>query len=236
MENTDQNNVDEMESSMENENQTNEHIPTDESPVDESTKDELPVVKPTPEVKKTKSGVELKWYVLRAVSGKEKKVKEHIDYQVKANGIQDFVQEVLIPMEKVYQIRNGKKISKEKNFFPGYILVHAALVGEVPHVLRAVNNVIGFLGAKKGGDPMPLRKAEVNRILGKVDELAETDEAINIPYIVGETVKVVDGPFNGFNGLIEEINEEKKKLKVMVKIFGRKTPLELGYMQVEKEN
>lgn len=231
MENTDQNNIEELDSSTENENQTNVEVSNEEISTEET-----PKVISKPEVKKTKSGVEFKWYVLRAVSGKEKKVKEHIDYQIKANALQDFVAEVLIPMEKVYQIRNGKKISKEKNFFPGYILVHAALVGEVPHVLRGVNNVIGFLGAKKGGDPMPLRKAEVNRILGKVDELAETEEAINIPYIIGETVKVVDGPFNGFNGLIEEINEEKKKLKVMVKIFGRKTPLELGYMQVEKEN
>lgn len=229
MENTDQNNVEDLDSSMES--QVNEEVSNEEIPGGETPK----VVK-KPEARKTKSGVEYKWYVLRAVSGKERKVKEHIDYQVKANGLQDFVAEVLIPMEKVFQIRNGKKISKEKNFFPGYILVHAALVGEVPHVLRGVNNVIGFLGAKKGGDPMPLRRAEVNRILGKVDELAETEEAINIPYILGETVKVVDGPFNGFNGLIEEINEEKKKLKVMVKIFGRKTPLELGYMQVEKES
>ena len=126
-------------------------------------------------------------------------------------------------------------MSKERNFFPGYILVEAALVGEVPHVIKAVPNVIGFLGGEKGGDPMPLRNAEVNRILGKVDELAESDEAMNIPFLVGETVKVIDGPFNSFSGVIEEINEEKKKLKVMVKIFGRKTPLELSYMQVEKE-
>jgi transcriptional antiterminator NusG len=114
-------------------------------------------------------------------------------------------------------------------------MIEADLVGEVPHLIKNVNNVIGFLGAEKGGDPVPLRMSEVNRILGKVDELAVSEEELNIPFVVGEGVKVIDGPFNNFNGVIEEINEEKKKLKVMVKIFGRKTPLELGYMQVEKE-
>lgn len=183
-----------------------------------------------------KKSFDKKWYVVRAVSGKEKKVKEHIEYEIKAHGLQDFVGEVLIPMEKVFQIRNGKKTSKEKNYFPGYVLIEAALVGEIPTIIKRVNNVIGFLGAEKRGEPMPLRQSEINRILGKFDELAESEEAINIPFIVGETIKVIDGPFNGFNGLIEEINEDKKKLKVMVKIFGRKTPLELGYMQVEKEN
>jgi transcriptional antiterminator NusG len=115
------------------------------------------------------------------------------------------------------------------------VLIEATLVGEVAHTLRNVPNVIGFLGDTKGGDPVPMRQNEVNRILGRVDELAETDEELNIPFVVGETVKVIDGPFNGFNGTIEAINEEKKKLQVMVKIFGRKTPLELSFMQVEKE-
>lgn len=173
--------------------------------------------------------------MVRAISGKEKKVKELIEMEVDRNGMGDYVTQVLIPTEKVFQIRNGKKVSKERNFFPGYVLIEAALVGEVPHIIRNLTNVIGFLGGEKGGDPMPLRQTEVNRILGKVDELAESDEEINIPFIVGENVKVIDGPFNSFSGVIEEINEEKKKLKVMVKIFGRKTPLELSYMQVEKE-
>ena len=176
-----------------------------------------------------------KWYVLRAIGGKEKKVKEYIENEIANGDLKGFVDQVLIPTEKVYQIRNGKKISKERNFFPGYILVEADLVGEVAHTLRNFPNVIGFLGDTKGGDPVPMRQNEVNRILGRVDELAENDEEINIPFVVGETVKVVDGPFNGFNGTIEEINEEKKKLQVMVKIFGRKTPLELSFMQVEKE-
>jgi transcriptional antiterminator NusG len=176
-----------------------------------------------------------KWYVVRAISGKEKKVKDMIELEISRSNLSDHVAQVLIPTEKVFQIRNGKKISKERNFFPGYVLIEADLVGEVPHLIKGVNNVIGFLGAEKGGDPVPLRTSEVNRILGKVDELAESEEEINIPYVVGESVKVVDGPFNNFNGVVEEVNEEKKKLKVMVKIFGRKTPLELGYMQVEKE-
>ncbi|MGV8090991.1 MAG: transcription termination/antitermination protein NusG [Mangrovibacterium sp.] len=178
---------------------------------------------------------EKRWYVLRTVGGKEKKVKEYIENEIANAGLQEYISQVLIPTEKVYQIRNGKKISKERNFFPGYVLVEAALVGEIPHMLKNISNVIGFLGDTKGGEPVPMRQSEVNRILGRVDQMAEADAEVNIPYVVGETVKVTDGPFNGFNGIIEEINEEKKKLKVMVKIFGRKTPLELSFMQVEKE-
>ena len=114
-------------------------------------------------------------------------------------------------------------------------MIKANLTGEVPHIIKSVTNVIGFLGETKGGDPIPLRQTEVNRMLGKVDELSLQEESdIIIPFIHGENVKVIDGPFNGFDGTIEKINEEKRKLEVMVKIFGRKTPLELSYMQVEK--
>ena len=180
--------------------------------------------------------VKKRWYVIRAISGKEKKVKEQLELEIERQKLSDYVEQILIPTEKVYQIRNGKKVSKEKNYLPGYVLIEAALVGEVEHVIQSTNNIIGFLGGEKGGDPLPMRESEVNRILGKVDELAEADEEMNIPYVVGESVKVIDGPFNNFNGVVEEINEEKKKLKVMVKIFGRKTPLELNYMQVQKEN
>jgi transcription termination/antitermination protein NusG len=176
-----------------------------------------------------------KWYVLRAIGGKEKKVKEYIDSEVTRLKLGDYVSQVLIPTEKVYQIGAGKKISKERTFFPGYILIEAVLVGEIPHLLRNVPNVIGFLGSKDG-EPVPLRKPEINRILGKVDELNASDEELNVPFFVGESVKVIDGPFNSFTGIIEEVNDEKKKLKVMVKIFGRKTPLELSFMQVEKDN
>ncbi len=179
------------------------------------------------------SNPEKRWYVVRAISGKEKKVKEYLESEISRLKLEDFIAQVLIPTEKVYQVRKGKKISKERNYFPGYVLIEAALLGEVPHIVKNVPDVLGFLGTR--GEPDPLRESEVKRILGKVDELAEQGEEVNVPFIVGETVTVTDGPFNSFSGIIEEINEDKKKLKVMVKIFGRKTPLELGFMQVEKE-
>ena len=181
------------------------------------------------------SDIEKKWYVLRAIGGKEKKVKEVIESEVERLKLHDYISQVLIPTEKVYQIRNGKKISKERNFFPGYVILEAALVGEIPHILKNLPNVIGFLGTRGEETPTPLRLNEINRILGKFDELAAGDEELNVPFVIGESVKVIDGPFNSFTGIIEEVNEEKKKLKVMVKIFGRKTPLELSFMQVEKE-
>lgn len=176
----------------------------------------------------------MKWYVVRSVSGQENKIKEYIESEINHHNLGEYLQQILVPTEKVVQIRNGKKINKEKVYFPGYIMVQARLEGEVPHIIKSVNGVIGFLGETKGGDPVPLRRSEVNRMLGKVDELAEQTDNIAIPFKSGETVKVVDGPFNGFNGTIEKVNEEKRKLEVMVKIFGRKTPLELSYMQVEK--
>ncbi|MCB0459572.1 MAG: transcription termination/antitermination factor NusG [Flavobacteriaceae bacterium] len=176
----------------------------------------------------------MKWYVVRAIGGQENKVKTYIENEITRLGLADYVVQVLVPTEKVIQIRNGKKINKEKVYFPGYIMIEANLSGELPHIIKSVTGVIGFLGETKGGDPVPLRKSEVNRMLGKVDELAVQNENVAIPYVLGETVKVIDGPFNGFDGTIEKINEEKRKLEVMVKIFGRKTPLELSYMQVEK--
>ncbi len=176
----------------------------------------------------------MKWYAVRAVGGQENKVKGYIENEISRLGLSDFVNQVLVPTEKVIQIRKGKKYHKEKVYFPGYIMIEANLSGEVPHVIKSVTNVIGFLGETKGGDPVPLRKAEVNRMLGTVDDLALQNENVAIPFVKGETVKVIDGPFNGFDGTIEKINEEKRKLEVMVKIFGRKTPLELNYMQVEK--
>jgi transcriptional antiterminator NusG len=176
----------------------------------------------------------MKWYAVRAIGGQENKVKTYIENEIARLGLSDFVNQVLVPTEKVIQIRNGKKYNKEKVYFPGYIMVQANLTGEVPHVIKSVTGVIGFLGETKGGDPVPLRKSEVNRMLGTVDDLAVQNENVAIPYVKGETVKVIDGPFNGFDGTIENINEEKRKLEVMVKIFGRKTPLELNYMQVEK--
>ena len=174
-----------------------------------------------------------KWYVVRAISGNEKKVKIYLESEINRLNLQDFISQVLIPTEKVYLVRNGKKVSKERNYLPGYVLIEAVLTGEIPHIIRNIPGVLGFLGSKD--EPVPLRQAEVNRILGKVDELSEQGAEFSIPYIVGESVTVIDGPFNSFSGIIEEINEEKKKLKVMVKIFGRKTPLELSFTQVAKE-
>jgi len=175
-----------------------------------------------------------KWYVVRAVSGQENKIRDYMDSEINRLGFKDFVEDILVPTQKVVQIRKGKKINKEKVYFPGYIMIKANLTGEIPHIIKALPNVIGFLGETKGGDPIPLRTAEVNRMLGKVDELSTESESVSIPFEIGENIKVIDGPFNGFNGTIEKVNQEKRKLDVMVKIFGRKTPLELSYMQVEK--
>ncbi len=174
------------------------------------------------------------WYVVRSVSGQEHKVKTYIDNEIVRLNLQDYISQVLVPTEKVVQVREGKKISKEKVYFPGYIMVEANLAGETAHIIKSISGVIGFLGETKGGEPLPLRKSEVNRMLGKVDELSLESDSLMIPFNYGETIKVVDGPFNGFNGTIEKINEEKRKLEVMVKIFGRKTPLELSFAQVEK--
>jgi transcription termination/antitermination protein NusG len=175
------------------------------------------------------------WYVLRAVSGQEKKVKTYIESEIERLKLEDQVAQVLIPTEKVFEMRNGKKKIRERSFLPGYVLMEADLAGEIVQVIRDVPGVIGFLGAEKGDKPVPLRPAEVNKILGKVDEMNEMGEVLENPFVLGEPVKVMAGPFNGFSGSVEEIYEDKKKLKVMVKIFGRNTPVELNYYQVEKE-
>ena len=177
---------------------------------------------------------EKKWYVVKAITGKEKKVKEYIESEIKRLNLQDLIPTVLIPTEKFYEVKNGKKVSKERNYLPGYILIEAVLVGEVVHVIKNTPNVIGFLGTK--GEPDPLRPQEVQRILGKVDELQTMGAANDVTFMVGQSVVVSDGPFSTFNGVIEEVNEEKKKLKVSVKIFGRKTPLELSFFQVKLES
>jgi transcriptional antiterminator NusG len=181
---------------------------------------------------------ELNWYVVRVVSGQEKKVKAYLETEIEREGLTDFVPQILIPSEKVYEMRNGKKRVRERNFFPGYVIVSANLSnGEANHVVTSIPGVIGFLGNNGTGsskEPVALRQNEINRILGKVDEVDEFEEKLETPYIVGESVKVMDGPFSGFTGTVEEVFEERKKLNVMVKIFGRNTPVELNYMQVEK--
>jgi transcription termination/antitermination protein NusG len=175
-----------------------------------------------------------KWYVVRAIAGKEKKAKEYIENEISRLALQEFVSQVLIPTEKVYSVRNGKRISKDRSLFPGYVLIEANLVGEITHIIKSIPNVINFI-SEKNGSPVPLQESEVNRILGKMDDLYGQSEELTDPFIIGESVKIVDGPFSNFSGTIEEINEEKRKLKVTVKIFGRKTPVELSFIQVEKE-
>ena len=175
-----------------------------------------------------------KWFVLKAVSGKVAKVKEYLEALMRNNpSLADHVGQILLPTEKYAQLRNGKRVVKEKLFLPGYVLVEAKLDGEVAHTLRFIPNVLGFLGGMD--NPSPVRQSDINRILGTAEDTAIRTEVVDIPFVLDEAVKVTDGPFNGFSGVIEEVNAEKRKLKVMVKIFGRKTPLELGYNQVEKE-
>ena len=175
----------------------------------------------------------MNWYVLRAVSGKEAKVKEYIEAEMKHNELlQQHVAQVLIPMEKHAALRDGKRVVKEKVSLSGYVFVEAELIGDVAHTLRFMPNVLGFLGGLD--NPSPVKQSEINRMLGNAEE-TELAMDTSIPFVIDDTVRVVDGPFSGFNGVIEEINTEKRKLKVMVKIFGRRTPLELSFMQVEKE-
>ena len=174
------------------------------------------------------------WYVVRAIGGKEHKVKEYLDAEIRRNGLEEQISQVLIPTEKVYTIRNGKKVS-----YPGYVLIEAAFVGQIPIIIRNIPNVLGFLGDTKEDsrkmNPTPLRPHEVSRILGLVDELSQKEEENETPFFVGETVKVTDGPFSSFQGTIESVDNEHRKLTVSVKIFGRKTPMELSFTQVEKE-
>ena len=174
-----------------------------------------------------------KWYVVKAIAGKEKKTKEYIENEVAHSGFEKYVSRVLIPTEKVFSVRNGKRVSKDRTLFPGYVLIEATLEGEVIHAIRNVPNVIGFL-TQKDGTPVPLQEDEVKRILGQVDEMIDSEEELMEPFILGETVKIIDGPFNSFSGVIDEINLEKKKLMVIVKIFGRRTPVELSFVQVIK--
>lgn len=183
----------------------------------------------------TDSAEEKKWYSLRVISGKERKIKERIEFEIKQSEWEDFVGQVIVPTEKIYKIRNGKKVISERNILPGYILLEASpskLSPEIVQTIANIPNVIHFLGKNT---PIPMRESEANRMLGKVDESQGAGESLAEPFIVGETVKIIDGPFSEFVGDIQEVNEEKKKLKVIVKIFGRGTEVELNFMQVEKQ-
>lgn len=182
----------------------------------------------------TGAGEDKKWYSLRVISGKEKKIQERIVLEVERSDWKNFIFSVIVPTEKVYKVRNGKKVMQERNLLPGYILIEATaskLNGDVAKHIADIPNVIHFLGKET---PLPMTQTEANRLLGKVDESAETGETLSEPFLINETVKIIDGPFADFVGDIQEVNEEKKKLKVIVKIFGRGTEVELNFLQVEK--
>lgn len=176
------------------------------------------------------------WYALRTISGKEQKVKELLEAAIRNSDLGLHVSQVLLPTEKVITNRGGKKVVKEKPRMSGYIFVEAILTGEVEYELRNTTNIIDFVRNRETPPkPEPVRDAEIKRMLGAADEVSEgIEEGVN-DYMVGEEVKVVSGPFTGFIGEVEEVNREKRTLKVMVKVFGRKTPLELENSQVERE-
>lgn len=179
---------------------------------------------------------EKRWYSLRVISGKEKKIKERLELEISRSGWDDRVTQILVPTEKVYKIRNGKKVILERNILPGYILVEAVpakFSGEIITTITNMTDVMHFLGRN---NPIPMKPSEANRMLGKVDESQDAAESMIEPYLVGESVKITDGPFKDFIGDVKEVNEEKKKLTVIVKIFGRGTEVELNFMQVEKQS
>lgn len=179
---------------------------------------------------------EKRWYSLRVISGKEKKIKERLELEISRSGWSEVVTQILVPSEKVYKIRNGKKVILERNILPGYILVEAVpdkFSGEMITTITNMTDVMYFLGRN---NPIPMKPSEANRMLGKVDESQEAVESMMEPYLVGESVKITDGPFKDFIGDVKQVDEEKKKLAVIVKIFGRGTEVELNFMQVEKQS
>ncbi|MFK8055893.1 MAG: transcription termination/antitermination protein NusG [Saprospiraceae bacterium] len=183
----------------------------------------------------TEQDKDTRWYSLRVISGKERKIKERIETEISRNGWESGIPKILVPTERVFKFRNGKKVIIERNILPGYILIEAAddfLNGETVGTISGLPDVMHFLGKTS---PIPMRDSEANRLLGKVDESKDAEDTMIEPFLEGETVKIVDGPFNGFVGDVQEVNEEKKKLKVIVKIFGRGTEVELNYGQVEKQ-
>ncbi|HMP31585.1 MAG TPA: transcription termination/antitermination protein NusG [Saprospiraceae bacterium] len=177
-----------------------------------------------------------RWYSLRVISGKEKKIKEKIDLEIERNNWDEIVLQVVVPIEKVFKMMNGKKRTLERNILPGYILVEAEptkFSGEIVQTISNLTNVMHFLGKN---NPIPMTQVEANRMLGKVDESSEMGEMMVDPFLVDESIKIIDGPFKDFVGEVKEVNEERKKLKVIVKIFGRGTEVELNFGQVEKQS
>ncbi len=174
----------------------------------------------------------MEWYTLRVISGKEKKIRDAFKMEIEHAGMEELIPEVLVPSENIIEMRDGKKKVKNKVFFPGYMLVKMELTKETRYLVENINGIMSFVGPK--GNPQPLKPEEVNRILGVV-EAGEGREVVTHPFKVGDAVKVVDGPFMDFLGYVQEINNEKQKLKVSVSIFGRPTPIELDFLQVELE-
>ena len=181
---------------------------------------------------------ESKWYVLRVINGKEKKVKEYLDKEItRETGKEKWalnIKRLFLPVEKVYKVQKGKKVIRERNYYPGYVMIEVdgKLSDDAITNIKNTTNVIHFLGKEQ---PIALRKAEVDKMLGNVDQMSDADSMVHAEqFIRGDSIKIIDGPFKDFNGVIEEVNDEKKRLKVNVKIFGRNTPVELTFMQVEK--
>jgi len=181
-----------------------------------------------------KKETENKWFVLRVLSGKERKIKEYLDIEIRRSGWGNTISQIMCPVEKVFKVVGGKKVMRKKILYSGYILLEATAARLSDDMIQTIKNVSGVIHFLGKDHPDALRRSEVNKMFGKMDELADNGVSMSDPFIIGESVKIIDGPFNDFNGSIEEINDEKKKLKVIVKIFGRATPVELSYMQVEK--
>ena len=176
---------------------------------------------------------EMKWYVIRTNSGWEKKVKKYFESEIEKFGLKDRVSQIVIPTHKEFYVRNGKKVTREVNYFPGYVLLEADMCGEFTGIVKNITGAINFLGPKNGL-PEPLKQTEVEKILGKIDEMKEGPDSLKVPYSIGENVIISDGPFANFNATVDEINEEKKKVTVSVKIFGRKTPITLEFNQLRR--
>ena len=174
----------------------------------------------------------MNWYIVQAYSGFEKKVVDSIKDELKKHKLTENLQEILVPTHQVTEVKKGKRTKKDKKFFPGYVLIKIELTKQIYHLIKNLQKVSGFLGSSD--KPTPISDEEIKRILGQVSESAVTQKAAGISFEIGEKVKVCDGPFASFNGLIEEIDEEKSRLKVSVSIFGRATPVDLEFNQVEK--
>ena len=174
----------------------------------------------------------MEWYTIRVISGKEQKIQEIIKQEVERNNLSESVQDILVPTENKIEVKDGKKKIKSKVFFPGYILVNMKLDNKSKYLIENIDGVMSFVGPKVS--PKPVKPEEISRIIG-VSENGEDREMISIPFKVGDSIKIIDGPFLDFSGFVQEVNNEKQKLKVSVSLFGKPTPVELDYLQVEKE-